>query len=59
MLTPLPAAVRHPYEASVTALTVALGNGIAAVYSFPSDVLDDWKEFDPQMRIWLGQIGAL
>ena len=39
--------------------TVALGGGIAAVYSFPADVLDDWKQFDPQMRTWLARIGAL
>jgi hypothetical protein len=39
--------------------TVALPGGIAAVYAFTADVLDDWKQFDPQMRRVLTQIGAL
>jgi hypothetical protein len=39
--------------------TVALPGGIAAVYAFHADVLAGWKQFDPQMRRVLTQIGAL
>ena len=39
--------------------TVALTAGIAAVYAFDSDVLPAWRSFDPEMKKWLGQIGAL
>lgn len=39
--------------------TVYLGPGLAAVYSFPDDVLGNWKAFDAQMYPLLRQIGAL
>lgn len=39
--------------------TVSLAAGIAAVYAFDSDVLPAWRNFDPEMKKWLGQIGAL
>jgi len=39
--------------------TVALMGGIAAVYAFPANLLDRWKEFDPAMRAALTRIGAL
>lgn len=39
--------------------TVYLGPGIAAVYSFDEDVLQNWRSFDPQIEPLLKQIGAL
>jgi hypothetical protein len=39
--------------------TVALSDSIAAVYGFDMEALYDWHDFDPQMRVWLGRIGAL
>lgn len=39
--------------------TVALSRGIAAVYSFDFDALYSWRDFDPEMRAWLGRIDAL
>ena len=38
---------------------VYLGPGIAAVYGFDVDVLDNWRKFDAQMHPLLTQIGAL
>ena len=38
--------------------TVALSGGIAAVYSFDADVLDDWRAFDSELKSRLDQIGA-
>jgi hypothetical protein len=38
--------------------TVYLGPGIAAVYAFGADVLGNWKQFDPQVRAMLRQIGV-
>jgi len=38
--------------------TVALSGGIAAVYSFGADVLDNWKNFDAQLKVRLDLIGA-
>jgi hypothetical protein len=39
--------------------TVLLGPGISAVYSFPDDVLANWKMFDAELHPLLSQIGAL
>lgn len=39
--------------------TVYLGPGIAAVYSFDDDVLENWRAFDAQLHPLLKQIGAL
>lgn len=39
--------------------TVYLGPGIAAVFSFPDDVLANWRYFDDQIGPSLEQIGAL
>jgi hypothetical protein len=39
--------------------TVYLGPGIAAVYSFDADVLENWRAFDAQLHPLLKQIGAL
>jgi hypothetical protein len=39
--------------------TVYLGPGIAAVYSFDADVLDNWRVFDAKLHPLLKQIGAL
>ena len=44
--------------------TVYLGPGLAAVYAFGADVLENWKRFDPDIRLneWLGHariLGAL
>jgi hypothetical protein len=39
--------------------TVYLGSGLAVVYSFPDDVLPNWKRFDAEMHPRLEQIGAL
>jgi len=38
--------------------TVALSGGIAAVYSFGADVLDNWKDFDADLKARLDSIGA-
>lgn len=38
--------------------TVYLGPGIAAVYAFDADVLDNWRQFDPQMKVQLSRIGV-
>jgi hypothetical protein len=39
--------------------SVYLGSGIAAIYSFPDDVLGNWKRFDAEMHPLLTEIGAL
>lgn len=39
--------------------TVYLGPGIAAVYDFDDDVLDNWRRFDAELKAPLTQIGAL
>jgi len=39
--------------------TVNLGPGIAAIYSFDSDVLANWRKFDAEMHPLLNRIGAL
>lgn len=39
--------------------TVYVGPGIAAVYSFDQDVLDNWRAFDALIHPSLKQIGAL
>jgi len=39
--------------------SVYLGPGIAAIYSFPDDVLDNWRRFDAEMHPLLTEIGAL
>jgi hypothetical protein len=39
--------------------TIYLGPGIAAVYAFDADVLDNWKKFDAEMHPLLVKIGAL
>jgi hypothetical protein len=39
--------------------TVYLGEGIAAVYAFPVAVLDNWRQFDSEVKARLGKIGAL
>jgi hypothetical protein len=38
--------------------TVFLPSGIAAVYAFDATALQSWRQFDPEMQKWLGQIGA-
>ena len=37
---------------------VHLAPGIAAIYAFDADVLDNWREFDPQVRGLLSRIGV-
>lgn len=39
--------------------TVALPDGIAAVYAFDTGVLEQWQAFDPDMAGWLTRIGAM
>jgi hypothetical protein len=39
--------------------SVYLGSGIAAIYSFPDDVLGNWRRFDAEMHPLLTEIGAL
>ena len=39
--------------------TVVLSNAVAAIYQFDADILPAWKQFDPEMKKWLDQIGAL
>ena len=39
--------------------TVYLGPGLAAIYSFDSDVLCNWRKFDAEMHPLLSRIGAL
>jgi hypothetical protein len=48
-----------PDSASRCLRTVALPGGIAAVYDFDAELLSSWRDFDPQMKTWLGRIGAL
>ena len=38
--------------------TVYLGPGLAAVYAFSADVLENWKRFDPEIRALLTKIGV-
>lgn len=38
--------------------TVHLGPGIAAIYAFGANVLENWRAFDPQMLAALKQIGV-
>ena len=38
--------------------TVYLGPGLAAVYAFGADVLENWKRFDPEIRALLTRIGV-
>jgi hypothetical protein len=37
--------------------SVYLGPGLAAVYAFSVDVLENWKQFDPELRAQLARIG--
>ena len=37
---------------------VYLGPGLAAVYAFSGDVLENWKRFDPEIRALLRKIGV-
>ena len=37
--------------------SVYLGPGLAAVYAFGADALENWKQFDPEMRALLAKIG--
>lgn len=38
--------------------TVHLGPGLAAVYAFGAEVLENWKRFDPEIRALLTKIGV-
>ena len=38
--------------------TVFLPSGIAAVYAFDVSALQSWRQFDAEMKKWLGLIGA-
>jgi hypothetical protein len=48
----------EPQGATRCLRTVALADGIAAVYGFDMEALYDWRDFDPQMHTWLARIGA-
>jgi hypothetical protein len=37
--------------------TVLLEPGVAAVYGFDGDVLDNWRRFDPEVQLRLARIG--
>lgn len=37
--------------------SVYFGPGLAAVYAFGADVLENWRRFDPEMRAMLARIG--
>src|SRR5690606_36522236 len=39
--------------------TIHLRTGIAAVLSFDATALAGWRNFDEELALWLGQIGAL
>lgn len=39
--------------------TIHLPNGLAAVLNFDAQALAAWKQFDTELALWLGQIGAL
>lgn len=39
--------------------TVALGDGIAAIYQFSANGLPAWRRFDDEMEKWLKKIGAI
>lgn len=63
-LTPNPfvAKCEAPVAATTTGKclrTVYLGSGIAAVYSFDTDVLESWRRFDAELHPLLDRIGAL
>jgi hypothetical protein len=49
----------EPQGAARCLRTVALTNGIAAVYGFDSDVLESWRQFDAEVLSQLGRIGAI
>jgi hypothetical protein len=46
-----------PGAASRCIRTVHLGPGLAAVYAFDAEVLENWKRFDPELRQRLEAIG--
>ncbi len=48
-----------PERAGQCLRAVYLGSGMAAIYSFPDDVLDNWKKFDAELHPLLTEIGAL
>jgi hypothetical protein len=39
--------------------TIHLPNGLAAVLGFEAGALTAWKNFDEELALWLGRIGAL
>jgi hypothetical protein len=39
--------------------TIHLRNELAVVLSFDADALAAWKQFDEELALWLGRIGAL
>ncbi len=39
--------------------TIHLQSGLAAVLSFDATALPSWRQFDQELALWLGQIGAL
>ncbi|WIY51586.1 hypothetical protein O9Z70_08785 [Devosia sp. YIM 151766] len=39
--------------------TIHLQSGLAAVLSFEAGALPAWRQFDQELALWLGQIGAL
>lgn len=46
-------------EAGRCLRAVYLGSGVAAIYSFDVDVLENWKRFDAELHPLMVQIGAL
>ena len=53
------AAAPEPSRPDRCLRTVHLPNGLAAVLSFDAGALAAWKQFDAELALWLGQIGAL
>lgn len=53
------AAAPEPTRPDRCLRTIHLSNGLAAVLSFDIQALRAWKNFDAELGLWLGQIGAL
>lgn len=63
-LTPAPfvakcAAAVLPGQPDQCLRTIHLQSGLAAVLSFDASALPSWRNFDRELALWLGQIGAL
>lgn len=53
------AAAVSPGQPDQCLRTIHLQSGLAAVLSFDASALPLWREFDRELALWLGQIGAV